>query len=181
MVAHDAEHDREAEAGPHRPRGLEGLEHPAQLVLAHATALVADGEHHLAVPAPQAHLEPPALGHGLDRVAGEVPEDLLDLVRVDQADVGPRVGVEEDLVVGPQLLAVAQQRDRLLDEGAQVHRPPRPARGTRLEEEAVQGVAQAHRLARDDVQQLPGHVAEPRLGHQHLGGAPDQPSGLRIS
>ena len=107
------------------------------------------------------HLEPPAVRHGLEPVAREVPEHLRDLVGVGEADVRPLVGVEGDLVAGPHLGAVAQEGDRLLDEGPQVHRLRGPAaRDASLEEEAVERVREPLRLARDDVEQALLLVAE---------------------
>ena len=144
VLAHDAVDDGQAEAGAHgrrrsgrartcaaAPPGPSPAPGPARRARARPR-----------VPA-EAHAEAAPAGHGLQPVAGEVPEDLGDLVGIGQADVGPLVGLELHHVVRAHLGPVAQQRHRLRDEGPQVHRPARAAGGPGLEEEPVQGVREA--------------------------------------
>ena len=121
-------HDREAEAEAAiltRARALrlaEAIEDVRQELHTDAGARVRNDDARLAWPRLEGHVDAAARRRELDRVRQEVPDDLLEPVRIDQGGRGRRrqMRAEHDvLAVGGRADAV----DGALDDAAQVHRP----------------------------------------------------------
>ena len=114
--------DRGTQPGPLGKRATEGMEIELLLVFVHAHAVVYEIELELVGPiVPRgADRERPALGHGFQRVRCQIPEDLLDAVRVDLA-IHARTGViSQDPVPGLELTALPEQLHIVVQKANQI-------------------------------------------------------------
>src|SRR5215210_9437385 len=147
--------DGEAETRPAGRRGGEGLEEALDLRGRHAAPRVGEGDADAAAGRPR-HLraERAPVGHRLQGVAREVPEDLPDALDVGHRDQGLPGQLLLEAVPVEQLGAVAQQREGLAQRLAQVGLGERELARARVGQEVGDDAVEAVGLAEDDVHQL---------------------------
>ena len=168
VVGDDAVDDRQAEPGAAAERAAERVEDGVDFLGRDAGALVAHADLRLPVLGGDEQLQPPAVGHRLEAVGGQVPDDLpqLVLVGVDPHRIRRHLDLD-DVVVGG-LGALAQQRGGVLDRPAGVDpgelHPPGPGVG----QERRDGRVQPIRLAQHDVHQRGLLGRQRQLAAQHL-------------
>ena len=93
MLLHDAKRNGHAETGARREIGPKGLEEALLIGGRHASAAVAEEDVVGAWRGERTHREYPTIGHRLNGIAGQVPEDLPDLVGISFET--ERVGLEK--------------------------------------------------------------------------------------
>ena len=113
-------------------------------------------------------LQAPAVGHRLESVGGQVPDDLPQLVLVGVHPDRVRRHLDLDHVVVGGLGAVAQQRGGVLDGPAGVDPGELHLPGPGVGEKGRDGRVQAIRLAQDDVHQRGLLGRQRQLAAQHL-------------
>src|ERR1051326_6439771 len=113
VLLHDAIRDGHAEAGAGGEVRAEGLEETALVGVRHAAAAVAEDDVVRAVRDLGLHAQAAAARHRLYGVAGDVPEDLPDLVAVADDRVRLRRDLALDRVRRAELRRVREEIERL--------------------------------------------------------------------
>src|SRR5260370_1187874 len=176
VLLHDPVHEREPEAGALRLGGEEGLEQVREVAGGDAAAGVAHAE--LQEPARRrggADAQLAALGHGVDRVEAEGPDDLLELLRVHAPD-DRRHEVAHDLEA-PRPGAMLEEHEDLLHGVDDVDRLEHQWRRARVLEEVLDDLVQPLGLADDDLREALARLprsggARPAPGPAPRGGGP---------
>ena len=146
---------------------MKWLKHAVKLLGGDAETVGPHAEYHLALRAGAIRLDrqqqPPALWHGSQAVARDVPDDLTNLIFVGFVPDRLRRNLDVDHVRIPGFRAVPQQKRRVLHDFAEIEPCDGRLLGTSVGEERSDRVVQALGLSKDDVHELRLLLAERQL------------------
>src|ERR1044072_5997294 len=171
--------DGETQTRPARRRGGEGLEESFDLRGRHAAPGVGEGDADATRGrAPHLCAERPAVGHRLQRIACEIPEDLPDSFGVGHRQHGLLGQVLFKLVPVEHLGAVAHEREGLAQGLAQVTLGERELARARVDEKVCDDAVEAVGLTEHDVHQLALRGISLKLRAQDLNRAAHRRQGV---
>ena len=141
------------------PRSLveerfEGLEETGSFFLAHAAPRIAERQMIRLALEPAGDPQFTATRHGLESVAGQVPEDLAELIGIgpDDRRVGDRI--HDDVVIVAHILAVLEQFHAFGDERRDVDLGQATLPGAGQLQERFDGAVEAPAFLEDDLEQF---------------------------
>src|SRR6266513_1618032 len=167
MLLHDAVHEREPKARALGLRGEEGLEHMGEVAGRDAGAGIAHPELQAVagrLGGPDAQLAP--LGHRVDGVEAEVPDDLLELLRIHAPGDRGRELPHDLETAGPR--AMLEEHEGLLQGVGDVDGLEGQRRRARVLEEALDDLVQPLGFAHDDLREPVARLAGGGGPREHL-------------